>query len=112
MTLDELEMISVTDQAGLEQEGSKSSLLYRTFQKPLGIGILVGIITGICNSLILGLPLISSIGIGAVLGISVCIFGCPGMMRGQLQARRELEKQRRVERARRQRIMKAFTSFD
>ena len=110
MTLDELETISID--VKLEQEGFTSSLLYRIYQKPLGIGVVVGIVTGFSNSLILGLPLLSSIAIGAVLGISVCLFGCPGMMRGQLQARRELDKQRRAERARHQRIIKAFTALD
>ena len=91
---------------------SAPSLIYRTLQKPLGVGIIVGTITGFSNSLILGLPLLASIAIGGVLGMSVCLFGCPGMMRGQIAARRELEKQRRSDRARRQRIIKAFTAFD
>ena len=56
--------------------------------------------------------MLSSIAIGATLGLSVCLFGCPGMMRGQIAARRELEKIRRADRARRQRIIKAFTAFD
>ena len=112
MTIDAEEMISVADTAVPTQEGSDSSLSHRVLQKPLGVGAIVGIVTGLSNSLILGLPLISSIFIGGLLGLSVCLFGCPGMMKGQIAARRELEKQRRADRARRQRIIKAFTAFD
>ena len=112
MTIDAEEMISVADTAVPTQEGSDSSLSHRVLQKPLGVGAIVGIVTGLSNSLILGLPLISSIFIGGLLGLSVCLFGCPGMMKGQIAARKELEKQRKVARARRQRIIKAFTSLD
>ena len=112
MTIDGAEMIPNAAEAEAAKVRSASSLFYRTFQKPLGIGLIVGIITGFSNSIILGLPLIASIGIGATLGLSVCLFGCPGMMRGQIAARRELEKLRSEERLRRKRIIKAFTSFD
>ena len=112
MTIDAVEMISVADNPKSELQSSSSSLIYRTLQKPLGVGIIVGTIIGFSNSLILGLPMLSSIAIGATLGLSVCLFGCPGMMRGQIAARRELEKIRRADRARRQRIIKAFTAFD
>ena len=112
MTIDAAETISSAEDKNLALKNSTSSLIYRTLQKPLGIGIIVGTITGFSNSLILGLPLLSSLAIGGVLGISVCLFGCPGMMKGQIAARRELEKQRRADRARRQRIIKAFTAFD
>ncbi len=112
MTIDAAGTISSAEDKNLALKNSTSSLIYRTLQKPLGIGIIVGTITGFSNSLILGLPLLSSLAIGGVLGISVCLFGCPGMMKGQIAARRELEKQRRADRARRQRIIKAFTAFD
>jgi Mg/Co/Ni transporter MgtE len=111
MTIDGEEQISAVE-TQLAQQNSSPSLFTRTLQKPLGIGIIVGTILGVSNSLILGLPLLSSIGIGGVLGLAVCLFGCPGMMKGQIAARRELESKRRAERARRQRILKAFTSFD
>ena len=112
MTIDAAGTISSAEDKNLALKNSTSSLIYRTLQKPLGIGIIVGTITRFSNSLILGLPLLSSLAIGGVLGISVCLFGCPGMMKGQIAARRELEKQRRADRARRQRIIKAFTAFD
>ena len=112
MTIDGDETIDVLETHVSAHKITSPSLIYRTLQKPLGVGILVGTITGFSNSLILGLPLFSSIAIGGVLGLSVCLFGCPGMMRGQIAARRELEKQRRADRARRQRIIKAFTAFD
>ena len=112
MTIDGNETLSVVESQYSTTKISAPSLIYRTLQKPLGVGIIVGTITGFSNSLILGLPLFSSITIGGVLGLSVCLFGCPGMMRGQIAARRELEKQRRADRARRQRIIKAFTAFD
>ena len=112
MTIDAASKISNAETQILAQKKSAQSLIYRTLQKPLGVGIVVGTITGFSNSLILGLPLFSSIAIGGVLGLSVCLFGCPGMMRGQIAARREREKQRRADRARRQRIIKAFTAFD
>ena len=112
MTIDGVGTISSADFPGVALQKSPSSLIYRTLQKPLGIGIIVGIITGFSNSLILGLPLLSSLAIGGALGLSVCLFGCPGMMKGQIAARRKLEKLRRADRARRQRIIKAFTAFD
>jgi len=112
MTIDGGETVSVLRDIAYTQQIDPPSFIYRTLQKPLGVGIIVGTITGFSNSLILGLPLLASIAIGGILGISVCLFGCPGMMRGQIAARRELEKQRRADRARRQRIIKAFTAFD
>ena len=112
MTIDAVETISSPNKQSLVLKKSTSSLIYRTLQKPLGIGIIVGTTTGFSNSLILGLPLVSSLAIGGALGLSVCLFGCPYMMKGQIAARRELEKQRRADRARRQRIIKAFTAFD
>ena len=112
MTIDGDETLSEVESQNSTTKMSAPSHIYRTLQKPLGVGIIVGTITGFSNSLILGLPLFSSIAIGGVLGLSVCLFGCPGMMRGQIAARRELEKQRRADRARRQRIIKAFTAFD
>ena len=112
MTIDGVVTISDADKHSLASKKSTASLIYRTLQKPLGIGIIVGTITGFSNSLILSLPLLSSLAIGGVLGLSVCLFGCPGMMKGQIAARRELEKQRRADSARRQRIIKAFTAFD
>ena len=112
MTIDGDETLSEVESQNSTTKMSASSLIYRTLQKPLGVGIIVGTLTGFSTSLILGLPLFSSIAIGGVLGLSVCLFGCPGMMRGQIAARRELEKQRRADRARRQRIIKAFTAFD
>ena len=112
MTIDAVGKISSAGTQNFALQKSTSSLIYRTLQKPLGIGIIVGTITGFSNSLILGLPLLSSLAIGGALGLSVCLFGCPGMMKGQIAARRELEKQRRADRARRQRIIKAFTAFD
>ena len=111
MTIDDEEPI-LANETHSAQRNSSSSLFTRTLQKPLGIGIIVGTILGVSNSLILGLPLLSSIGIGGALGMAVCLFGCPGMMKGQIAARRELESKRRAERARRQRILRAFTSFD
>ncbi|MBK70950.1 MAG: hypothetical protein CMB43_00745 [Euryarchaeota archaeon] len=112
MTVGNQESVFLVENITSTQQQNSPSLLYRTMQKPLGVGIIVGTITGFSNSLILGLPLLASIAIGGVLGISVCLFGCPGMMRGQIAARRELEKQRQADRARRQRIIKAFTAFD
>ena len=112
MTIDVEEMISAAENQNSAPEESTTSLIYRTLQKPLGIGIIVGTITGFSNSLLLGLPLLASSFIGAVLGLSVCLFGCPGMMRGQIAARREQEQLRRADRLRRQRIIKAFTAFD
>jgi Mg/Co/Ni transporter MgtE len=80
MTIDGEEGVSA-DETQLAQHKSSPSLFTRTLQKPLGIGIIVGTILGLSNSLILGLPLLSSIGIGGVLGMAVCLFGCPGMMK-------------------------------
>ncbi|MBL6732590.1 MAG: hypothetical protein ISP82_06550 [Candidatus Poseidoniaceae archaeon] len=87
MTIDGEEQVSA-EVTQLAQHNSSPSLFTRTLQKPLGIGVIVGTILGLSNSLILGLPLLSSIGIGGALGMAVCLFGCPGMMKGQIAARR------------------------
>ena len=66
MTIDGDETLTAVESQNSTTKMSAPSLIYRTLQKPLGVGIIVGTITGFSNSLILGLPLFSSIAIGGV----------------------------------------------
>ena len=111
MTIDGVEMISIAPHEFRANERSSSSPLFLIFQRPLGVGFIVGLLIGFSNSFILGLPLLLSTISGITIGVLVCLFGCPAM-KNQLLERRELEKSRKVTLARRARIISAFTSLD
>ena len=111
MTIDSVEMISSAPNENQAEERSSLSPLFLSFQRPLGIGVIVGIFIGLTNSLFLGLPLLFSVISGVLIGLLVCIFGCPAM-KNQLAERRALEKTRSAALARRARIISAFTSLD
>ena len=49
------------------------------FDRPVGIGVLVGSAVGVLNSLILSLPILTSTIVGATLGALVCIVTGPAM---------------------------------
>ena len=111
MTIDSIEMISSSQQDKLSKERSILSLLFPIYDRPLGVGFFVGLIAGLCNSIILGLPLGYSVLSGIMIGLVVCLIGCPAMVK-QLIERRELEKAKKAALARRARIISAFTSLD
>ena len=111
MTIDSVEMISSEQQKKLPEKRSILSLLFPIYDRPLGVGFFVGLIIGLSNSLILGIPMFYSILSGISIGLLVCLLGCPAMVK-QLIERRELEKTRKVALARKARIITAFTSLD
>ena len=110
MTIDSVEMISSGQHEMLEKKISSISS-FPIYDRPLGVGFFVGLIAGLCNSVILGLPLGYSILSGIMIGLVVCLIGCPAMVK-QLIERRELEKERKAALARKARIISAFTSLD
>ncbi len=80
-------------------------------QKPLGIGIIGGSMTGFANSIVLGIPLLPSVIAGTILGFAVCLILCPGM-KDELALRRKLVATRSNKLSKRARIVTAFTAFD
>ena len=111
MTEEATEMLALSRNVADELAGTVHTSLLKLSQKPLGIGIVGGSITGIANSLILGIPLIPSIFVGMILGFAVCLVFCPGM-KDELALRRKLVAARSHKLSKRARIVTAFTSFD
>jgi hypothetical protein len=111
MTEEATEMIATDRNAADELAGSVQTSLFTLTQKPLGIGIIGGSITGIANSFILGIPLLPSVVAGTILGFAVCLVLCPGM-KDELSLRRKLVAARTNKLSKRARIITAFTSFD
>jgi hypothetical protein len=111
MTEEATEMIATDRNAADELAGSVQTSLFTLTQKPLGIGIVGGSITGVANSLILGIPLLPSVVAGTILGFAVCLVLCPGM-KDELSLRRKLVAARTNKLSKRARIITAFTSFD
>ena len=104
-------MIVIGRSVADEMAGSVQTSLFSLSQKPLGIGIIGGSITGIANSIILGIPLLPSVIVGTILGFAVCLVLCPGM-KDELALRRRLVAARSNNLSKRARIVTAFTSFD
>ena len=96
--------------AGSFTEDVQTSLLTLA-QKPLGIGIIGGSVTGFANSIVLGIPLLPSVIAGTILGFAVCLILCPGM-KDELALRRKLVATRSKNLSKRVRIVSAFTAFD
>ena len=69
MTEEVTEMIAISRNVADDFAGSVQTSLLSLTQKPLGIGIIGGSITGIANSFILGIPLLPSIIVGSILGL-------------------------------------------
>jgi hypothetical protein len=111
MTEEDTEMIATGRNIADELAGSVQTSLFTLTQKPLGIGIIGGSITGIANSFILGIPLLPSVVAGTILGFAVCLILCPGM-KDELSLRRKLVAARSNKLSKRARIVTAFTSFD
>lgn len=111
MTEEASEMIAIGRNVADEMAGSVQTSLLSLSQKPLGIGIVGGSITGIANSILLGIPLLPSVIVGTILGFAVCLVLCPGM-KDELALRRKLVAARTNNLSKRARIVTAFTSFD
>ena len=88
-----------------------SATLLKIVEKPLGIGIGIGLIAGAANAVILGIPMWLSLLAGSVLGVSVCLFACPAM-KTELKARREAEEKRNAALLSKTRVASAFTAFE
>ena len=88
-----------------------SATLLRIAEKPLGIGLAIGLVAGGANALILGITMWISLTGGAVLGLGVCIIACPGM-KSELKARREAEMRRKMLLRSKARTASAFTAFE
>ena len=88
-----------------------SATLLRIAEKPLGIGLAIGLVAGGANALILGIPMWVSLIGGAIMGLSVCMIACPGM-KSELKARREAEMRRKMLLRAKARTASAFTAFE
>lgn len=111
MTIDSVEVISSAKTDVGAGKRSILSPLFPIYDRPLGVGFLVGLLVGLSNSFILNIPLNYSVISGIGIGLLVCLIGCPAMVK-QLIERRELEKKRKAALARKARIISAFTSLD
>jgi len=88
-----------------------SATLLKIAEKPLGIGIGIGLIAGVANAIFLGIPMWLSLLAGSILGASVCLFACPGM-KTELKARKEAEEKRKAVLHSKARVASAFTAFE
>ena len=88
-----------------------SATLLKIAEKPLGIGLSIGLAVGAANTYILGIPLWLSLSGGAILGLGVCLIATPGM-KSELKARREAEARRKVALRAKARTASAFTAFE
>ena len=86
-------------------------LLPKVMQILLVVGVGVGVIVGVLNTIVLGIPLLLSVPSGVVLGLAVCMI-CSTNMRSELAQHKRAEheyKQRLLDRKGR---AGAFTRFD
>ena len=89
----------------------KKSLLRLWIERPLGVGVLIGIVAGSLNSIMLGVAMLPSILVGSIIGLAVCTLGCPAM-RTKMVARRERKRILNVNDSKRVRATSAFSTFD
>ena len=88
-----------------------SATLVKLAEKPLGIGLAIGLLAGGINSYALQIPLNISLASGAILGIAVCLIASPGM-KSELKARRIAEQKRAAQLRSKARTASAFTAFE
>jgi hypothetical protein len=88
-----------------------SATLLKIAEKPLGIGLVIGLAAGGANALILGIPMWISLAGGAILGLGVCLIACPGM-KTELKARRDAEAKKSTMLRAKARTASAFTAFE
>ena len=89
----------------------EKSLIRLWIERPLGIGVVIGIVAGSLNSIMLDVPMMPSILVGSILGLVVCTIGCPAM-RTKMLARRERKRILSLNDAQRVRATSAFSTFD
>tara|TARA_B100001093_G_scaffold328833_1_gene313871 strand:- start:6050 stop:6382 length:333 start_codon:yes stop_codon:yes gene_type:complete len=90
---------------------NRTTTLPRILQKPIGVGCFIGFLTGVANSIFLGIPSLYSVPFGILLGMTVCIVASPAMRHQLNQARREQSKFRGQLMNRKGR-KNAFTTYD
>ena len=95
----------------LAESSPKRALLRLWIERPLGIGVLIGIVAGSLNSVMLGVSMLPSILVGSILGLVVCTLGCPAM-RTKMLARRERKRILSLNDSKRVRATSAFSTFD
>ena len=88
-----------------------SATLLKIAEKPLGIGLSIGLVAGAANAYFLGIPMWLSLSVGAILGLGVCLIAAPGM-KTELKARREAEARRKAVLRAKARTASAFTAFE
>ena len=88
-----------------------SATLLKIAEKPLGIGLSIGLIAGATNAYFLGIPMWLSLSTGAILGLGVCLIAAPGM-KSELKARRDAEARRKAVLRAKARTASAFTAFE
>ena len=96
-------------QSALAQE--RNSNFQYLYERPIGIGVLVGSAVGALNSLIFSIPILASTFIGAALGGLVCIVACPAM-RSIVKVHRQRMQAIDVSIEMRSRAGSAFTSHE
>ena len=99
----------MTEPAEISISPVRGNLIESMLEKPIGIGLLVGVLAGSLNAIILNLTIIPSMIVGAALGILVCLVACP-RMRAFLKRRKFLLAQYTNGLSARSR--RAFTSLD
>ena len=92
-------------------EPRNRSILATLKERPLGIGLWIGMVFGALNAIILGLPMLASMLIGGGLGFVVCAFGCPHM-RSRMNARRQRKRDLLLPEGKRVRATSVFSAFD
>jgi len=81
------------------------------FERPLGIGLMVGMTMGALNSYFFGIPIITSMILGSVIGIMVCIIACPAM-KTIVKQHKERIRERNLAVKMRSRAVSVFTSLE
>ena len=86
-------------------------LVPKILKKPLGVGFTVGLIVGVLNTVVLGIPLVLTAPGGGLLGLLVCVSGSPNM-RNELAEHKQLERDYKQGLRERKGRSGAFTQFD
>ncbi len=81
------------------------------FERPLGIGFMVGMTIGALNSYFFGIPIVTSMILGSVIGVTVCIIACPAM-KTIVKQHRERIRERNLAIKMRSRAVSVFTSLE
>ncbi len=81
------------------------------FERPLGIGLMVGMAIGALNSFFFAIPIFTSMILGSAIGIMVCIIACPAM-RTIVKQHKERVRERNLAIKMRSRAVSVFTSLE